>query len=182
MNCTYVGLRGTDTVAAIHMAIEDHRKKSWQHILSARINSTESWTYGYFEARLRVPGGKEPGRLLAAEKKISTGRLMVRSISWSMWLPPNVVPPVHTGATTMMVPERHENISGAEPSSTSTLWSGLPTTSKASWMGRSISVSMTVPETKTWPFNVPFYLKLNLAWGGDWGGAGCGRIQTSRYL
>lgn len=24
---------------------------------------------------------------------------------------------------------------------------------------------------ETWPFNVPFYLKLNLAWGGDWGGA-----------
>ncbi len=23
----------------------------------------------------------------------------------------------------------------------------------------------------TWPFNAPFYLKLNLAWGGDWGGA-----------
>lgn len=23
----------------------------------------------------------------------------------------------------------------------------------------------------TWPFNDPFYLKLNLAWGGDWGGA-----------
>jgi len=22
----------------------------------------------------------------------------------------------------------------------------------------------------TWPFNAPFYLKLNLAWGGDWGG------------
>ena len=22
-----------------------------------------------------------------------------------------------------------------------------------------------------WPFNAPFYLKLNLAWGGDWGGA-----------
>ena len=23
----------------------------------------------------------------------------------------------------------------------------------------------------TWPFNKPFYLILNLAWGGDWGGA-----------
>ena len=23
----------------------------------------------------------------------------------------------------------------------------------------------------TWPFNAAFYLKLNLAWGGDWGGA-----------
>jgi len=23
----------------------------------------------------------------------------------------------------------------------------------------------------TWPFNTAFYLKLNLAWGGDWGGA-----------
>ena len=23
----------------------------------------------------------------------------------------------------------------------------------------------------TWPFNAPFYLKLNLAWGGNWGGS-----------
>ena len=23
---------------------------------------------------------------------------------------------------------------------------------------------------RTWPFNKPFQLKLNLAWGGDWGG------------
>jgi beta-glucanase (GH16 family) len=23
----------------------------------------------------------------------------------------------------------------------------------------------------TWPFDAPFYLKLNLAWGGDWGAA-----------
>lgn len=22
----------------------------------------------------------------------------------------------------------------------------------------------------TWPFNMPFYIKLNLAWGGNWGG------------
>ena len=25
-------------------------------------------------------------------------------------------------------------------------------------------------DKKTWPFNTPFYLKLNLAWGGNWGG------------
>ncbi|MEN6323734.1 MAG: family 16 glycosylhydrolase [Proteiniphilum sp.] len=24
---------------------------------------------------------------------------------------------------------------------------------------------------ETWPFNMPFYLKLNLAWGSNWGGA-----------
>jgi len=26
-------------------------------------------------------------------------------------------------------------------------------------------------DKKTWPFNAPFYVILNLAWGGDWGGA-----------
>ena len=26
-------------------------------------------------------------------------------------------------------------------------------------------------DKSTWPFNAAFYLKLNLAWGGDWGGA-----------
>lgn len=24
---------------------------------------------------------------------------------------------------------------------------------------------------KTWSFNKPFYIKLNLAWGGNWGGS-----------
>ncbi|HBX44761.1 MAG TPA: licheninase, partial [Porphyromonadaceae bacterium] len=26
-------------------------------------------------------------------------------------------------------------------------------------------------DVNTWPFDKPFYLKLNLAWGGNWGGA-----------
>jgi len=26
-------------------------------------------------------------------------------------------------------------------------------------------------DKQTWPFNTPFYLILNLAWGGDWGGS-----------
>ena len=26
-------------------------------------------------------------------------------------------------------------------------------------------------DVRTWPFNRPFYIILNLAWGGDWGGA-----------
>ncbi len=26
-------------------------------------------------------------------------------------------------------------------------------------------------DKNSWPFNVPFYVKLNLAWGGNWGGA-----------
>ena len=26
-------------------------------------------------------------------------------------------------------------------------------------------------DKQTWPFNTPFYVILNLAWGGDWGGA-----------
>ena len=30
---------------------------------------------------------------------------------------------------------------------------------------------ITIKKENTWPFNTAFYLKLNLAWGGDWGGA-----------
>ena len=30
----------------------------------------------------------------------------------------------------------------------------------------------------TWPFDAPFYLKLNLAWGGDWAAQG---IDESHY-
>jgi len=55
---TYVGgFRGTDTVAAIYDGtLKIVARKSGNDIISARINTIESWTYGYFEARLAGAG------------------------------------------------------------------------------------------------------------------------------
>ena len=54
---TYVGgFSGTDTVAYISDGtLKIVAKKQDAEVISARINTSESWTYGYFEARLKVP-------------------------------------------------------------------------------------------------------------------------------
>ncbi|NLA62957.1 MAG: family 16 glycosylhydrolase, partial [Bacteroidales bacterium] len=57
---TYVGgFSGTDTVAYISDGtLKIVAKKQGNDVISVRINTKESWTYGYFEARLKLPSGK----------------------------------------------------------------------------------------------------------------------------
>ena len=179
---TYVGgFRGTDTVAAIHDGtLKIIAKKVGSDILSARINSTESWTYGYFEARLRVPGGKGtwPAFWMLPEKENLNWPLDGEiDIMEYVGYQPNVVhSTVHTGAYNHMIGTQkgaQKTISGAETQFH---------IYAVEWTADYIKGFVDGEEyfrfnndgtgnKDTWPFNVPFYLKLNLAWGGDWGGA-----------
>jgi len=179
---TYVGgFRGTDTVAAIHDGtLKIIAKKVGSDILSARINSTESWTYGYFEARLRVPGGKGtwPAFWMLPEKENLNWPLDGEiDIMEYVGYQPNVVhSTVHTGAYNHMIGTQkgaQKTISGAETQFH---------IYAVEWTADYIKGFVDGEEyfrfnndgagnKETWPFNVPFYVKLNLAWGGDWGGA-----------
>ena len=177
---TYVGgFRGTDTVAAIHDGtLKIIAQKSGSDIISARINTHESWTYGYFEARLRVPGGKGTWPAFWMMPKNFTkwpddGEIDIMEY---VGYEPNVVhSTVHTGAynhtintqkgakTTIANAETEFHIYAVE------------------WTAEYVKGFVDGEEyfrfnndgagnKMTWPFNAPFYLKLNLAWGGDWGG------------
>ena len=179
---TYVGgYRGTDTVAAIHDGtLKIIAQKSGSDIISARINSNESWTYGYFEARLRVPGGKGtwPAFWMLPEKENLNWPLDGEiDIMEYVGYQPNVVhSTVHTGAYNHMI--------GTQKGATKTIQNAETAFHiyAVEWTADYIKGFVDGEayfrfdndgkgDKKTWPFNVPFYLKLNLAWGGDWGGA-----------
>lgn len=179
---TYVGgFRGTDTVAAIYDGtLKIIARKSGADIISARINTIETWTYGYFEARLRVPGGKGtwPAFWMLPKKEPLNWPLDGEiDIMEYVGYQPNVVHcTVHTGAYNHMIGTQkggQKTITGAETEFH---------IYAVEWTADYVKGFVDGEEyfrfnndgagnKETWPFNVPFYLKLNLAWGGDWGGA-----------
>ena len=174
------GFAGKDTCAQIYSGtLKIIAKKVGTQVLSIRMNTSQSWTYGYFEARMKLPSGKG---------------------TWpAFWmLPKNFVSWPYDGEIDIM-----EHV-GYDPNRVhSTIHCRAYNHSNGTQVGASkyIATAMTdfhvyavewtedfiygyvdgvryftfandKKENKdTWPFNVPFYLKLNLAWGGNWGGA-----------
>ncbi len=173
------GVKGQDTCAMISDGtLKIIAKKSGDEVLSIRMNTKESWTYGYFEARLKLPVGKG---------------------TWpAFWmLPKNFTSWPGDGEIDIM-----EEV-GANPNHVS---SSIHCTAYNHSLGTQKTAEKYIPTAEsefhiyavewtedyikglidgevyftfnndhannkdTWPFNEPFYLKLNLAWGGDWGG------------
>ena len=178
---TYIeGYTGTDTVAAIHdgtlkikaIPVDDR-------IYSARINSIEAWTYGYFEARLRVPGGKGTWPAFWMMPKNFTAWPLDGEIDIMEYVgyDPNVV---HSSIHT----QSYYHSIGTQKTGTKKIENAEIEfhVYAVEWTAEYIKGFVDGVEyfrfdndgtgnKHTWPFNAPFYLKLNLAWGGDWGAA-----------
>ncbi len=179
---TYVGgFRGTDTVAAIYDGtLKIIARKSGNDVISARINSNDSWTYGYFEARLRVPGGKGtwPAFWMLPKKEPLNWPLdgEIDIMEYVGYQPDVVHCTVHTGAYNHMIGTQkgaQKTISGAETDFHiyAVEWSADYIRGFVDGEEYFQFDNDGTGNKATWPFNMPFYLKLNLAWGGDWGGA-----------
>ena len=154
-------------------------KKIGSTVYSIRINTKESWTYGYFEARLKLPGGKG---------------------TWpAFWMmPKNYTAWPDDGEIDIMeqVGYRTEYVSSAihcksYNHSINTEKTGEKRLPSAESEFHVYALKWTKDYIKTyvdgeciftfnndgkgnkntWPFYTPFYLKLNLAWGGNWGGS-----------
>lgn len=154
-------------------------KKSGNNIISARLNTHEGWTYGYFEARLKVPGGKGTWPAFWMMPKDYTkwpddGEIDIMEY---VGYRPNVVQSsIHT--------KSYNHVQHTEKTATKTI-QGAETDFHIyalEWTSEYIKGFVDGYEyfkfendkqnnPDTWPFNKPFYLKLNLAWGGDWGGS-----------
>ncbi len=153
-------------------------RKAGNEVISARINTRQLWTYGYFEARLKLPKGK--GTWPAFWMMPSDGG------NWP-----------HCGEIDIM-----EEV-GVKPNYTS---SSIHCTSYNHTTGTQKTAERLTPgaeeefhiyalewtadyirtyvdgklllsfandkknDENSWPFNKPFHPILNLAWGGDWGG------------
>ncbi|NLA62144.1 MAG: family 16 glycosylhydrolase, partial [Bacteroidales bacterium] len=178
---TYVGgFSGTDTVAYISDGtLKIVAKKQGSDVISARINTTESWTYGYFEARLKVPSGKGtwPAFWMMPQNFESWPRDGEIDIMEYVGYDRNVVhSSVHTQAynntiNTQKTATKKINNAETEFHIYAVEWTEDKIVGYVDGEAYFTFNNDGMGDIKTWPFNKPFYLKLNLAWGGVWGGA-----------
>ena len=174
------GVFNGDTVSAIYDGtLKIIARKQGGNVISARINTTESWTYGYFEARLRVPGGRGTWPAFWMMPKNYTAWPLDGEIDIMEYVGyrPNVVQSsIHTQA--------YNHVQGTEKTATKAIQNAETEFHiyAVEWTAGYIKGFVDGEEyfrfdndgkgdKHTWPFDAPFYLKLNLAWGGDWGGS-----------
>ena len=178
---TYVGgFSGTDTVAYISDGtLKIVAKKQGNDVISARINTKESWMYGYFEARLKLPSGKGtwPAFWMMPQNFVSWPRDGEIDIMEYVGYQPNVVhATVHTEAYNHMIGTQKGTSTTIKNAETefhvyAVEWTKDEIVGYVDGEAYFTFKNDGKGDIKTWPFNKAFYLKLNLAWGGDWGGA-----------
>ena len=148
-------------------------------VRSIRMNTVESWTYGYFEARLKLCTGKGTWPafwMMPKNFKTWPGDGEIDIMEEVGYHPNYVSSSIHCNAYN-------------HPSNTQKTHEFLLATAHTEF--HTYAVEWTADYLRfifdgvehfrfandgkgnydTWPFFNPFYLKLNLAWGGDWGGA-----------
>ena len=177
---TYVpGVQGKDTCAQIYDGtLKIIAKKVGSQVLSIRMNTSESWTYGYFEARLKMPSGKGTWPAFWMMPKNYTGWPGCGEIDIMEYVGyrPDVAQAsthcqAYNGAAgnnktgTYSVPGAENNFY-----TYGLLWTADEITAYVNGVKYFTYSNDHANNHDTWPFNVPFYLKLNLAWGGNWGG------------
>lgn len=148
-------------------------------VYSIRMNTTESWKYGYFEARLKLPKGKGtwPAFWMMPKNFTSWPGDGEIDIMEEVGYNPNYV-------SSSIHCEAYNHVKGTQKTKEIL----VPTAQTEfhvyalEWTEDFIRTYVDGKELfyfendkkgnkNTWPFNAPFYLKLNLAWGGSWGGA-----------
>ena len=171
---------GQDTCAKVYDGtLKIIAKKVGSQVLSIRMNSNESWTYGYFEARMKLPSGKGtwPALWMLPENFVRWPDDGEIDIMEHVGYDPNRVhSTVHTRAynhiqgtqrgASRMVPTAQSDFHIYAVEWTEDYIYGF-----VDGVRYFVFNNDKTGNKNTWPFNVPFYLKLNLAWGGNWGGA-----------
>ena len=177
---TYVGgFSGNDTVAFISDGtLKIIAKKQGADVITARLNTKESWKYGYFEARLKVPAGKGawPAFWMMPQDFKRWPLDGEIDIMEYVGYDPNVVhSSVHTQAYNHTINTQKtatKKILNAETEFHiyAVEWTADKIVGYVDGEPYFTFENDGKGDKNTWPFNKPFYLKLNLAWGGDWGG------------
>ena len=180
---TYVAGRTGDIVTADVSGgtLKIRAIKSGNRVYSARVNTRKNWTYGYFEARLKLPKGKGTWPAF----------WMMPSV-WSGWpeggeidimehvgcVPTEVSSSIHCKAYYHAIGTQKtaaRKVAGVMDEFHTYALEWTPEYIKTYVDGKQLFYYNPDDYSQgrnanTWPFNKPFELKLNLAWGGDWGG------------
>lgn len=170
---------GVVTAEVADGMLKIHAVKVGNEVWSARINTSTYWTYGYFEARLKLPKGK--GTWPAFWMMPQTGgdnwpACGEIDIMEEVGVNPNrTSSSIHCTAYNHTIGTQKTNevlTPGAEDEFHVYALEWTEDYIKTYVDGKLL---LNFPndhagDPKTWPFNKNFGLKLNLAWGGDWGG------------
>ena len=180
---TYIAGRKGDIVTAdvSDGTLKIRAIKDGNRVYSARVNTNEGWTYGYFEARLKLPKGK--GTWPAFWMMPST---------WSGWQDGGEIDIMeHVGCVPTEVSssihcKAYYHAIGTQKTAARKIATVMDEfhVYALEWTEEYIKTYVDGEQlfyynpdnyskgrnADTWPFNKPFQLKLNLAWGGDWGG------------
>ena len=180
---TYVAGRTGDIVTADVSGgtLKIRAIKSGNRVYSARVNTRKNWTYGYFEARMKLPKGKGTWPAF----------WMMPSV-WSGWPDGGEIDIMeHVGCVPTEVSssihcKSYYHAIGTQKTAARKIATVMDEfhTYALEWTPEYIRTYVDGQQlfyynpddyaqgrnADTWPFNKPFELKLNLAWGGDWGG------------
>lgn len=156
-----------------------HAIKTGNEVISARVNTKESWKYGYFEARLKLPKGKGtwPAFWMMPKQEGPWPDCGEIDIMEEVGFNPNYVSSsIHCKAYNHVIGTQKTNerlVPGAEDDFHVYALEWTEDYIRTFVDGKELFYFANDKrgDKNTWPFNVAFYLKLNLAWGGDWGGA-----------
>jgi beta-glucanase (GH16 family) len=174
------GASGTDTCALISDGtLKIIAKKVGNQVLSIRMNTSESWTYGYFEARLKLPVGKGTWPAFWMMPKNFTswpddGEIdIMEEVGYR---PGWVSSSIHCKAYyhsigTQKTAEKYISTAQTDFHVYAIEWTSDYIYGFVDGVRYFTFENDKTGNKNTWPFYTPFYLKLNLAWGGDWGGA-----------
>lgn len=174
------GFQGTDTCAIVkNGSLKIIAKKVQDKVLSVRMNTNKSWKYGYFEARLKLPKGKgtwpafwmmpvnfnawpDDGEIDIMEEVGYRPGYVSSSIHCKSYY--HSIGTQKTGEQYIADCSDDFHIYALE-------WTESYIKGFVDGKCHFTFNNDNKGDKNTWPFNTLFYLKLNLAWGGDWGGA-----------
>ena len=153
-------------------------QKVGSEVRSIRMNTSQAWQYGYFEARLKLPAGKGTWPAFWMMPKNFTtwpGDGEIDIMEEVGYDPNRILSTIHcnkynNGGTSIESGSRMVPTSQTEFHVYACEWTS--TYIRFFVDGNQIlKYQNDGTGYNAWPFDAPFYLKLNLAWGGDWGGA-----------
>lgn len=159
----------------LHITAMQHNDE----VISARMNSTNSWQYGYMEARIKLPKGKGTWPafwMMPDDQHLGWPSCGEIDIMEEVGVKPNYTSSsIHTKSYNHVIKTQKTKeiyTTGAEDEFH---------VYACEWTAESIKFYTDGKQffefkndgnsnNDTWPFNKTFYIILNLAWGGSWGG------------
>ena len=149
-------------------------------VISARMNTRKSWKYGYMEARINLPSGKGTWPafwMMPNDQSAGWPKCGEIDIMEEVGYHPNYTSSsIHTQSynhtiNTQKTKEVYTKNAEGEFHVYALEWT--PDEIKSYVDGKQFFSFKNdgTGNVNTWPFDKTFYITLNLAWGGSWGGA-----------